>query len=621
MNSRFLKNNISWQKKAGFWALLVTLLFAAVLSHRYQTIKHQIVEEVELSFGGFKTANKHLISLLSQRLSLLTRTLGLLNYVNDESELTLVTLATEWQRIARDVNLEGNFYYVHRDGRVDLALNQSKEGHTLEWSSGINPIIKNYFKGLSWRDEGVISTKVIYDKSNQQTYYVLYIPVFDKWSKLVGWMVNEYDQQAINQTVHFVGRPMLVERAVIVTSDDIVIEGDFSQDTTKKLLNLVGKLDYSSLSDYFDDKPYRDAASPYDVGSGLMFTSVLDEYEDSNPNTAFLYISYKDLATDSRHWLIFIAVVYLVSIVGCFFAAYLTEMIRREKAVVEELNALREAAFEGEFSQVIINPTGKVMQANQYLAKKVGVDAEQMIGTKLTDFGQSDPGFDEVLKIAAEEGSWLGEVSILGNNGLNTIQQMTVTAVYWQGKLHNFVCSSIDISAQKTLEDKLMQLANTDPLTGAANRRHFEDSVFLEQSRSDRNGSRFSILMIDVDHFKQLNDQYGHDTGDLCLIRLVETITKLKRETDLLARWGGEEFIMLLPETDLTQAINLAERLRLAFEQDKAVPSFTCSFGITQSEKDCSFAKLYKQADKALYTAKNNGRNQVVEYASMMEMD
>lgn len=597
----------------------MTLLFAAVLSHRYQTIKHQIVEEVELSFGGFKTANKHLISLLSQRLSLLTRTLGLLNYVNDESELTLVTLATEWQRIARDVNLEGDFYYVHRDGRVDLALKQSKDGHTLEWGASINPLIKNYFRNLSWRDEGVISTKVIYEKANQHTYYVLYIPVFDKWSKLVGWMVNEYDQQAINQTVHFVGRPKLVERAVIVTSENIVIEGDYSQETAKKLLSLVGKLDYSSLSDYFDSKSYRKVASHFDVGSGLMFTSVLDEYADSDPSTAFLYISHKDLAIDSRHWLVFIAMVYLVSIVGCFFAAYLNEMIRREKAVVEELNALREAAFEGEFSQVITNPKGKVMQVNQYLAKKVGVKAEHMIGTKLTDFGQSDPGFDEVLAIAAEKGSWLGEVSIQANSGLKSIQQMTVTAVYWQGELHNFVCSSIDISAQKKLEDKLMQLANTDPLTGAANRRHFEDSVFLEQSRSDRNGSCFSILMIDVDYFKKLNDQYGHDTGDLCLIRLVETINKLKREIDLLARWGGEEFIMLLPETDVTQAANLAERLRLAFEQDKEEPNFTCSFGITQSEKECSFAKLYKQADKALYTAKNNGRNQVVEYASIME--
>ncbi len=597
----------------------MTLLFATVIFHRYQTIKNQIVEEVELSFGGFKTANKHLISLLSQRLSLLTRTLGLLNYVNDESELTLVTLATEWQRIARDVNLEGDFYYIHRDGRVDLALVQASTGHKLEWGAKTNPFVKNYFAKLLWGDEGVVYAKSIFDPDIQQTFYVLYIPVFDKWSKLVGWMVNEYDQKAINKTVHFVGRPQLVERAIIYTSDDILIEGETSQSTSKKLAELVGKLSFSSLSSYFTNTPYRAVASPYNVGSGLMFTSVLDDNNGQERNMAFLYISYGDLASDSRHWLVFIAVAYVVSTIGCFIAAYLTEMIRREKSVVEELNALREAAFEGEFSQAVTNPQGEILQVNKYLAKKAGVDVEQMIGKKLTDFGRSDILFDEVLQIAAKQGSWLGEVALQSNNGVTSFQQMTVTAVYWQNKLHNFVCSSIDISAQKSLESKLKQLANTDPLTGAANRRYFEDRVFLEQSRSDRNGSCFSIMMIDVDHFKKLNDEFGHDTGDLCLIRLVETINKLKREIDLLARWGGEEFIMLLPETDVTQAANLAERLRLAFEQAKVTPGFTCSFGITQSEKDSSFAKLYKQADKALYVAKNNGRNRVVDYASMSE--
>ncbi|MDO6687797.1 MULTISPECIES: sensor domain-containing diguanylate cyclase [unclassified Agarivorans] len=613
MKQSTLLNSWSWKKRASLWALLVTLLFSAVVSHRYHTVKHQIDEEVELSFRGFSTANKHLVSLLSQRLSLLTRTLGLLNYVNDENELTLVSLATEWQRIAKDVNLEGNFYYIHRDGRVDLVLDQNKQGHELKWNSEVNPLITNYFKELVWRGEGVISSKALLDRSSNTYFYLLYIPVFDKWSKLVGWMVNEYDQQAINQTVHFVGRPQLVERAIILTEEGVIIEGDYSKPTYNKLIELVGRIDYELTQSYFLRDDFVNKKDPYSVSGGLMFTKETGIEEDE-PNLTFLYISYRDLIIDSKYWLVFFAVVYIAALFSCFIGSYLTEVIRREKAVVRKLNALRQAAFEGEFSQLITDVDGVIVKVNRYLAEKMGLTTESMMGKKMTDFGHSSPSFESILQLAKNQGSWLGEISIHDSNGATSIQQMTVTAVYADQEIKNYVCSSIDISAQKSLERKLQRLANTDPLTGVSNRRHFEHSVYLEQSRSDRNGSRFTILMLDVDHFKQLNDKHGHDVGDLCLIRLVEKVNELKRETDLLARWGGEEFIMLLPETDVSQALNLAERLRLSFENDLNDPSFTCSFGLSENQKDSSFAKLYKQADSALYQAKSQGRNQVVLY-------
>ncbi|MGY5449444.1 diguanylate cyclase [Agarivorans sp. MS3-6] len=618
MKSRFFKKTISWKQRASIWTLLVVLLFSAVVYHRFQTVKQQIVEEIELSFTGFSTANKHLVSLLSQRLSLLTRTLGLLNYVNNESELTLVTLATEWQRIAKDINLEGNFYYIHRDGRVDLALNQYNSGHKVKWGAKVNPAVISYFKGVGWRNEGQISSKVINDYFSENQLYLIYTPVFDKWSKLTGWMVNEYNQASINETVHFVGRPRLVERAIILTDEGVIVEGDYSQDTRQKLMALVGRFNYFSIQRFFASDMFDGEQAPFDVGTGLMFVKRIQS-ADKKPNLTYLYISYEDLAESNRYWLVFIAIVFCVAILSCFIGAYLTDVIRREKAIIEELNALREAAFEGEFSQVITNTEGIVLQTNRYFSQLVGVPKTQMLGKYLTDFGHSEPDFKQIMLLASEQGSWSGEIKVEGLKGKTSIQQLTVTAVYWQNQLHNFVCSSVDISAQKSLENELKKLANTDPLTKAANRRHFEDSTHLEQSRSERNGSLFSILMLDVDHFKQLNDQYGHDVGDECLIRLVETVNHLKRDTDLLARWGGEEFIMLLPETDAQQALNLAERLRLAFVATSKEPSFTCSFGVTESHKEQSFANLYKQADDALYAAKARGRNQVVLYSSELK--
>jgi len=581
--------------------------------HRYQTVKAQITEEVELSFSGFKTANRHLVTLLSQRLSLLTRSLGLLNYVNNESELTLVSLATEWQRISKDVNLEGDFYYIHRDGRVDLVLSHAADGYELNWGASVNPAVIDYLKSVNWRGEGEISSQVVEDASTGENLYIIFIPVFDKWSKLVGWMVNEYNQTAINNSVHFVGQQKLVERALVISSDGLIIEGDNSQATGEKLEHLVGKLSYSALGNYFSRGQFAKEHSPVSLSDGLLFSNVF-KHDLEAPSFAFLFISYKDLAKDSKYWLVFIGGVGLIAIVACFVTAYLTEAIRREKAIVEELNALRDAAFEGEFSQVITDKQGIVLQVNRYLAQRTGLSVEEMIGHNIASFGELEPPFSTMIEHAQQHGSWLGEVSITDASGRVTIQQMTVTAVYWQDKIRSFVCSGIDISAQKSLEKKLQRLANTDPLTGAANRRHFEHLVHLEQSRSDRNGAPFSLLMFDVDHFKKLNDQHGHDVGDLCLIRLVEKVNQLKREIDILARWGGEEFILLLPETSVEQAVNLAERLRLGFEQDTVSPHFTCSFGLTESRKDVSFSRLYKQADEALYLAKERGRNRVELY-------
>ncbi len=584
-----------------------------LLVHRYQTVKTQITEEVEQSFSGFKTANRHLVTLLSQRLSLLTRSLGLLNYVNDETELTLVSLATEWQRISKDVNLEGDFYYIHRDGRVDLVLSHAADGYELNWGASVNPAVIDYLKSVNWRGEGEISSQVVEDADSGENLYIIFIPVFDKWSKLVGWMVNEYNQTAINNSVNFVGQQKLVERAMVVSSDGLIIEGENSQATVAKLKQFVGKINYSALGSYFSRGHFAEEQSPLSLRDGLLYSNVF-KHDLEAPSFAFLFISYKDLARDSKYWLVFMAGVGLIAIVACFVAAYLTEAIRREKAIVEELNALREAAFEGEFSQVIIDKQGIVLQVNRYLAQRTGLSVEEMIGHDIASFGQAEPSFHTMLEQAELHGSWLGEVSISDANGQVTIQQMTVTAVYWQEEVRSFVCSSIDISAQKSLEKKLQRLANTDPLTGAANRRHFEHLVHLEQSRSDRNGVPFSLLMFDVDHFKKLNDQHGHDVGDLCLIRLVEKVNQLKREIDILARWGGEEFILLLPETTVEQAVNLAERLRLGFEQDVVSPHFTCSFGLTESRKDASFSRLYKQADEALYHAKEAGRNRVELY-------
>ena len=175
-----------------------------------------------------------------------------------------------------------------------------------------------------------------------------------------------------------------------------------------------------------------------------------------------------------------------------------------------------------------------------------------------------------------------------------------------------------DITVQKMVEFELVRQAHTDHLTGFNNRGHFMQQAELELRRAVRYGAALSIFMMDVDHFKKINDTYGHKVGDLVLQKLAAVSRDTLRMVDIIGRVGGEEFAILLPETAEQEAIRVAERLRQAIANAK-VPlghglplSITVSIGITSlMSKDDNIDVLLNFADKALYEAKNAGRNRI----------
>lgn len=173
-----------------------------------------------------------------------------------------------------------------------------------------------------------------------------------------------------------------------------------------------------------------------------------------------------------------------------------------------------------------------------------------------------------------------------------------------------------EIEIRKAYEEKLKHLAITDDLTGLFNRRHFTEILHNEINRITRHNDNLSILLVDIDHFKKVNDTLGHDVGDKVLQALSRLLQENVRNIDKLCRWGGEEFIALLPYTSSDTAITLAERLR---KQVEAIDfpdagNITISIGVATHIPGETINTLIKHADQALYTAKHNGRNQVVEY-------
>lgn len=175
-----------------------------------------------------------------------------------------------------------------------------------------------------------------------------------------------------------------------------------------------------------------------------------------------------------------------------------------------------------------------------------------------------------------------------------------------------------DVTAHKELQNKLKEQANTDSLTGCNNRRFFLEHVRQEFIRIRRYGGEMSILMLDLDHFKTINDRHGHQAGDKVLKHFAQTCKTLSREVDVFGRVGGEEFAMLLPATGIEKAFEIAERLYKAVAAeiipvDDNCLHITTSIGIAcLAEEDRDIEALISRADAALYKAKEAGRNRAL---------
>jgi diguanylate cyclase (GGDEF)-like protein len=186
------------------------------------------------------------------------------------------------------------------------------------------------------------------------------------------------------------------------------------------------------------------------------------------------------------------------------------------------------------------------------------------------------------------------------------------------GDVPYLVGVGIDISDWLTQVKVLQEEAWTDPLTQTANRRHFLEMATQEFARCRRYGHPLSVWMLDIDHFKVVNDTYGHQAGDLVLKSLVSTSQEALRDWDILGRMGGEEFAVVLPETESTQSMLVAERLRHAVASTTGVldsgesAHITVSIGVaTAHDDDPDLETLLKRADQALYEAKRSGRDKV----------
>lgn len=174
--------------------------------------------------------------------------------------------------------------------------------------------------------------------------------------------------------------------------------------------------------------------------------------------------------------------------------------------------------------------------------------------------------------------------------------------------IESYALNSINL--KKALEN-MTKLSITDALTGIYNRIKFNEELYSSIEKFREKAEKFSLIMFDIDHFKKVNDNFGHDVGDKVLIEICKRVKNSIRKKDIFARWGGEEFILLVPEEDEKFTVLLAERLRKEIEKKDFEISgkITCSFGVASFLQMDDEESITKRVDEALYYSKKNGRN------------
>ena len=318
-----------------------------------------------------------------------------------------------------------------------------------------------------------------------------------------------------------------------------------------------------------------------------------------------------------------------VDFMGDFSVAFNTMVIAleaKERALNETIQRLGEEEqryrllFEEEQDAVVIYDigSGHFFNVNRTAVERYGYTQEQFLSLSLADiFHGRALEMPRMWEEVHPGEPRLFELENWRKDGSCFPVEISVGAFSYGGK--SFVCLIIrDISERKRIEAELFQLATTDVLTGLANRRHFLDLAQQETWRSKRYHRPLSLLMLDIDFFKRVNDTHGHGGGDQALVAFAEVCLTTLRKIDLMGRLGGEEFAILLPETSLEAGREIGERLRRSVEactilSEGARFGITVSLGLAElNPGDESFDALLKRADGALYEAKHQGRNRLV---------
>lgn len=307
----------------------------------------------------------------------------------------------------------------------------------------------------------------------------------------------------------------------------------------------------------------------------------------------------------------------------------ITEIKLIEEALRKSENRLRKITSVLGEGVYVLDRTGRLTFMNPEAEKLLGWSEQELLGKNMHEtvhYKRADgthlPAEECPVMMTIRSGKTyrVAEDNFISSDGRMLPVALVSTPITEEGEIIGSVAAFHDITERKRIQEAmkysnelLEKQATTDVLTGIYNRLKFNDLLLVEMQRAVRNGMPLSLIMMDIDHFKLINDTCGHQVGDNVLREIAAIVTKTIRPYDIFARWGGEEFMILSPYNGMEKTRQLAERLRAGIQRSgfAGACAVTCSFGVAefrQGEDDNSFTR---HADAALYIAKKRGRNRV----------
>lgn len=608
----------------GLSTLVFITLLVVIFGNYYQRYLDSKAATQELAIAESQTQLNHIkneFGLMRGRLISASRMLAqsqtLNDYLRHPNEDSRTVLHDFWLAVAEGQEWFSSIQVLNLEGQVMLDIDYLNDGEETKLvSRQLQDGAAEYFDYLSNIPNGQFATwgiETSYQYGNEvrlSPSLKIMMPVTHREQRL-GYLVIDIDLEQVTSLLTFSPDPTLV-------ADLIIGDGQYVNPRSRHKRVTLFASQYPSFWQTMQANP----EFGYQLHDGTLSVYAFVGVVSEPALYAVIQVSSEQLAQRAEQDIsgivqeaMFVVVLLLIILLPTTYLVFISS-----KKSLESKLAM--AALEGVSAVMITDEYERTVLVNREFTRLTGYGEAHAKGRAMLDALLGAEGSDVYSKIEAElagDRVWEGELVLKKRDGGSVAVICRIQAdLSRRGELNYYIFSFVDIDQRKRLEDQLRILSERDDLTGLWNRRKFESELDIAASLIERypESQAYCLALIDIDHFKRINDQQGHDEGDRTIRDVAQVITRSVRDTDFVARVGGEEFALLLPHTTLSEAQSLLERVLMSVANEPKL-KVTVSIGYTDMTSDRQ--RSYKWADIALYESKALGRNRVSQCLSNEE--
>ena len=599
-------------------ALYINSEFDRIDAQHTLNIKQSSQNQIEYSFHELSV----IVEQISNSVPSIANSQTLLRAIEEPSTIHKEALQDLWVMLARGQKYYSQLRYLDIQGNEVFRVNYKDNQATVVADKELqNKSARSYFDTLQKLEIGQVSSngidlEVEYGEIVHPLIPALRImtPVTSK-DRIIGYFIANLNMLEIYDRLHYqIGTSSAVP--ILLNKTGHVIMGPDPEESFGHVLESRAEITYAKRYPELWEAIKDNTSSSYFDGENWYFHSdispKIDQFE--GPIYMVLHVKNHQFSNQSQqeHHAIIVQIITLTILISMISAGFVLWNRNHKKNSID--SQLAKAAMNGMSALVITDRNNRIIKVNQEFTRVSGYSLEDVKGHQPSMFASGRYNQEFYIKmwsIITKTGVWEGEVVNRRKDGSLITEILRIQTIKDSKDVIQFyVASFVDISKHKELENKLRNLSEKDSLAGCWNRRKFDLELRDECSRVNRYPTREQscLAILDIDYFKRINDRFGHDYGDRVIQTVAKVLQRECRETDFVARIGGEEFGVILPHTSTEEAEYVLNRLRVAvsLDLDNVV---TVSGGITNITSDP--ALNYKCADLALYEAKAAGRNQV----------